>query len=207
MKLTDNQKRVLRVFARHGVSGIENIRKTAGVSQWYPALKGLIAQKLVAPCLSGYAVTNEGGRMLAQLQWEESDEGINAIQSAPRKGDRIILLRDLDLTTTGGPMILAGNEGTVKIVRRTGELWVNLDKYGHMHLYPDDVARVPQGVPTTITIPEVENIEKTREAMRGVMDERAWTDNGIYHEPKSCHPPTCGGCTSDESKHGKPIPH
>lgn len=35
--------------------------------------------------------------------------------------------------------------------------------------------------------------------------EKAWTDNGLYHTPKSFHPATCAGCTSDESKHGNPV--
>lgn len=33
----------------------------------------------------------------------------------------------------------------------------------------------------------------------------AWTDDGYYHTAKSGHPGICAGCTSDESKIGKPI--
>ena len=36
-------------------------------------------------------------------------------------------------------------------------------------------------------------------------EQQAWTDNGVYHAPKSFHPPTCAGCTSDEAKHGRSV--
>jgi hypothetical protein len=34
--------------------------------------------------------------------------------------------------------------------------------------------------------------------------EKAWTDNGLWHRANGCHPPICQGCTSDESRWGKP---
>jgi hypothetical protein len=37
------------------------------------------------------------------------------------------------------------------------------------------------------------------------MTTRVWTEDGFYHAPSAAHPARCGGCTADESKHGKPY--
>ncbi len=50
------------------------------------------------------------------------------------KGDIFSIVRDLDLRSTGGPFIPSGTKGRVEIVRRTGELWVDIDGFGHRHL-------------------------------------------------------------------------
>lgn len=59
-----------------------------------------------------------------------------------KKGQRIKTARRIDLRSTGGPLIEAGDEGTIIAKRRTGELWINLDKSGHRHLLPQDVVPV-----------------------------------------------------------------
>jgi hypothetical protein len=53
------------------------------------------------------------------------------------KGDIFSIVRDLDLRSTGGPFIPSGTKGRVEIVRRTGELWVDIEGFGHRHLTAD----------------------------------------------------------------------
>jgi hypothetical protein len=57
-----------------------------------------------------------------------------------KKGDRFRLARSIDCRKTGGPLYSRGLQGTVKRVRRTGELWVEFDNgYGHTHVLPDHI--------------------------------------------------------------------
>lgn len=59
-----------------------------------------------------------------------------------RKGDRIVT-KTIDLrSVASGPLIPAGTAGTVKVVRRTGELWVELEGFGHRHVNAEHVNRV-----------------------------------------------------------------
>jgi hypothetical protein len=58
------------------------------------------------------------------------------------KNSRVALVGELDLRSTGGPCMPQGSLGKVVIVRRTGELWVLMDQFGHMHLSPTDVCLV-----------------------------------------------------------------
>ena len=64
------------------------------------------------------------------------------------KGKTVEPIRDIDCRSTGGPLILKGSRATVKIIRKTGELWVeflptaNGDHFGHRHLNPSDVIEV-----------------------------------------------------------------
>ncbi len=43
---------------------------------------------------------------------------------------------------------------------------------------------------------------KVRGAAEG---EIAWTDDGLYHAPRSFHPHICAGCTSDAARWGQPV--
>jgi hypothetical protein len=55
---------------------------------------------------------------------------------------------DIDCRSTGGPRIPKGSRAIVKVVRRTGELWVeflptaNGDHFGHRHLALSEVSEV-----------------------------------------------------------------
>jgi hypothetical protein len=58
-------------------------------------------------------------------------------------GKQIETTRDIDCRSTGGPLIPKGSRAIVKIVRRTGELWVEFlptadgDHFGHRHINPN----------------------------------------------------------------------
>jgi hypothetical protein len=64
------------------------------------------------------------------------------------KGKLVETTIDIDCRATGGPLIRKGTRAVVKIVRRTGELWVeflptaNGDHFGHRHLTPSCVIEV-----------------------------------------------------------------
>lgn len=53
-------------------------------------------------------------------------------------------------------------------------------------------------------IDRLRNPDAAREEAEAEAEERAWTDDGYWHAPSSVHPPTCAGCTSDVTRHGKP---
>jgi hypothetical protein len=64
------------------------------------------------------------------------------------KGKLVETAIDIDCRAKGGPLIPIGTRAVVKIVRRTGELWVeflptaNGDYFGHRHLTPSCVIEV-----------------------------------------------------------------
>jgi len=55
------------------------------------------------------------------------------------KNRRFKLKNKLDMRGTGGPLLPKGTLGTVLIVRKTGELWVKLDRFDTRHLLPTDI--------------------------------------------------------------------
>jgi hypothetical protein len=59
---------------------------------------------------------------------------------AIRKGTLVETNRDIDCRSTGGPLIPKGSRAIVKIVRKTGELWVEFHDFGHRHVEPDCVS-------------------------------------------------------------------
>ncbi len=67
------------------------------------------------------------------------------------KGKLVETAVDIDCRSTGGPLIPKGTQAIVKIVRKTGELWVEFlptgtgDHFGHRHLDPNDVVEVQGG--------------------------------------------------------------
>ena len=60
-----------------------------------------------------------------------------------RKGQTVRIARALDFRSTGGPRIPKGTPATIEIVRRTGELWVDIEGFGRRHLYPKDMTVSP----------------------------------------------------------------
>ena len=58
---------------------------------------------------------------------------------------------DIDCRATGGPLIPKGSRAVVKIVRKTGELWVAFlptasgDHFGHRHVAPGSIIEVKDG--------------------------------------------------------------
>jgi hypothetical protein len=76
MKLSNNQKRVLRAFQRTGILTLAELRRTS--PYWNQAIRCLCDKLYLAQRLNDgrYAITQQGGAALAQLQWEESPEGI-----------------------------------------------------------------------------------------------------------------------------------
>ena len=61
------------------------------------------------------------------------------------KGKEFTVRRDLDMRGTGGPggpLIPKGTRGKVEKVRRTGELWVDVEGFGRRRLAPGDVRAV-----------------------------------------------------------------
>ena len=56
------------------------------------------------------------------------------------KNQTVHTLRDIDLTETGGPFIVRGTKVKVEKVRKTGELWCDVEGSGHRHLYVSDVS-------------------------------------------------------------------
>ncbi len=74
-----------------------------------------------------------------QIQDEPTDPRLFArpLNPAPRKtrkGDRGVISKNIDCTSTGGPYIPQGTPVTVERVRRTGELWVDIEDFGHRHI-------------------------------------------------------------------------
>jgi len=53
------------------------------------------------------------------------------------KEKQIETTRDIDCRPTGGPLIPKGSKAVVKIVRKTGELWVEFENFGHRHINAD----------------------------------------------------------------------
>ncbi len=57
------------------------------------------------------------------------------------KGKLVETTIHIDCRCTGGPLIPKGTQAVVKVVRRTGELWVEFlptaagDRFGHRHVY------------------------------------------------------------------------
>jgi hypothetical protein len=67
------------------------------------------------------------------------------------KGKLVEATVHIDCRSTGGPLIPKGTKAVVKIVRKTGELWVEFlptatgDHFGHRHVHPNDVSEVRGG--------------------------------------------------------------
>jgi hypothetical protein len=59
-----------------------------------------------------------------------------------------------------------------------------------------------------IEMPELGPVVDVSKTMKGpppAPEAQAWTDDGKWHQPKSFHPATCRGCTSDSSRWGQQI--
>lgn len=56
-----------------------------------------------------------------------------------KRGEVGWLAYDLDLSKAGDPIIQGGTQFVVEKVRRNGDLWVNIDGFGHRNLKADDV--------------------------------------------------------------------
>jgi hypothetical protein len=51
-----------------------------------------------------------------------------------KKNAKFTLVEDMNLTSTGGPLIPKGTQGQVLIRRRDGRFWVNIFQFGRRHL-------------------------------------------------------------------------
>lgn len=56
-----------------------------------------------------------------------------------RRKSNMFIARNLDMRSTGGPLILKGTPATIIKRRKTGEIWVNIHGFGHRNLMPSDL--------------------------------------------------------------------
>jgi len=56
-----------------------------------------------------------------------------------KKNSVIELVRDIDCSKTGGPIMRKGTKGVVNLKKRDGTIWIQLEGFGTRHLNLADV--------------------------------------------------------------------